>query len=201
MAFIGLIRHGRTDWNREGRAQGQKDVPLSEEGLAQARIVAERLGEEEWHAIYASDLSRARRTAEMIAERLGIPDIVYDARLREIGGGRIEGTTESERVAKWGPEWERLDLDREPPASVAARGAAFLEELHAREEGRNVLVVGHGAWMKHCLNALVPDIDTSAPRKNTSVTKIRKSPEGWACDLYNCAKHLEGREGAEPGEI
>mgnify|MGYP001616981591 CR=1 FL=1 len=68
-----LVRHGETPWNDQARYQGQEDIPLSEQGWAQAEHLAERLASESIDAIYASDLARARDTAQVVARRLGKP--------------------------------------------------------------------------------------------------------------------------------
>lgn len=60
MTTIGLIRHGSTAWNKEGRVQGHTDNSLDAEGLQQAQLLAERLSTEQWDYIYSSDLLRAR---------------------------------------------------------------------------------------------------------------------------------------------
>ena len=67
-----LIRHGETTWNQENRWQGQADVPLSDAGRAQSRLLAQRLlaDRRQLHAIYASDLSRAFETAEILSQIL-----------------------------------------------------------------------------------------------------------------------------------
>ena len=69
MATLLLIRHGETDWNAEHRWQGHADVPLNARGREQAKALAEELAPEGIDAIYASDLSRARDTAEIVGER------------------------------------------------------------------------------------------------------------------------------------
>lgn len=56
---LGLIRHGSTAWNREGRAQGSSNIPLDKEGVDGARLLADRLCQDNWDVIYTSDLMRA----------------------------------------------------------------------------------------------------------------------------------------------
>ena len=110
MTIIGFVRHGVTAWNKEGRAQGSSDIPLDGEGIEMAKRVAVRLSKEHWDVIYTSHLLRAKKTAEIIAEQMPGIALVEDARLREIGGGMVEGTTEAERIEKWGKEWRQQDM-------------------------------------------------------------------------------------------
>ena len=108
--MILLARHGETTSNRERRFQGQLDVPLNDTGREQARALAERLRGEPVAALYASPLSRARETAEIIGAVLGLEPRLDD-RLKEVDVG----------------DWqERLkdDLAREDPEGWAAFGAA-----------------------------------------------------------------------------
>ncbi|MFD1363629.1 histidine phosphatase family protein [Lentibacillus salinarum] len=189
MTKIGFVRHGVTQWNKEGRAQGRSDVPLDGEGLKQARSLAERPEVGEWDVVYSSDLLRAKQTAEILTDNLGI-QLYLDSRLRERGGGLIEGTTEEERVRKWGPEWRELDVGFEPHDSIITRGISFIEEISAKHHDRNVLVVSHGAFIKHLLKALMPDLEMDESLKNTSLTCLVKCESGWDCDLYNWTEHL-----------
>ncbi|HWX09771.1 MAG TPA: histidine phosphatase family protein, partial [Gaiellaceae bacterium] len=82
MATLLLVRHGETDWNAEGRLQGHTDRPLNEHGRRQAHALAERLAGDDIAAVYASDLARARETAEILGAKLGLP-VSRDAGLRE----------------------------------------------------------------------------------------------------------------------
>src|SRR5690606_17727752 len=68
-----LVRHGETEWNAEGRVQGQTDIPLSAYGLAQAEAAAQVLGGQDFSAVYSSDLLRVRQTAEPSVRRLALP--------------------------------------------------------------------------------------------------------------------------------
>lgn len=192
MTRIGWIRHGVTQWNKEGRAQGMSDIPLDAEGLAQAEMLGKRLKGEKWDFVYSSDLIRAKVTAETIANHIGCEEVRLDVRLREMGGGLIEGTTVVERIAQWGASWAQLDLDRESPESVIRRGTEVKQELVQRHPGANILVVSHGALIGRCLEQWVPSAYSGVHLKNTSLTTIYHSTEGrWECELYNCARHLE----------
>jgi broad specificity phosphatase PhoE len=92
MTTLLLVRHGETDWNAERRWQGHADVPLNERGRDQAERLAEELENARVDAVYSSDLSRARETAEIVGARLGVP-VVLDPALREIDVGSREGLT------------------------------------------------------------------------------------------------------------
>ena len=90
MTTLLLVRHGETDWNADGRLQGHTDRPLSDFGRRQARQLADELAGEDLEAIYASDLARARETAEIVGEQLGLP-VVLEPDLREKDWGTWEG--------------------------------------------------------------------------------------------------------------
>ena len=157
MTTIGFIRHGVTAWNKEGREQGNTDIPLDEEGIEMAERVASRMEQEEWDVIYTSPLIRARRTAEIIAERLPSAEFRIDKRLVEVGGGVTEGTTELERLEKWGAAWRELDLGFEPEDVTFSRGMSFIERVKQVHSGSRVLVVSHGDLIGRLIHALVPN--------------------------------------------
>ncbi|GAB6989074.1 histidine phosphatase family protein [Paenibacillus pini] len=190
MTVMGFVRHGITEWNIENRAQGQTDIPLNETGKAQARALAARLQNEEWDMIYSSDLSRARETAEMIAAATGL-EIHLDERLREIHCGLIEGTTEEDRMRKWGEEWDTFELGIESDEALIRRGVSVVNDICDQHPHERILIVSHGAWIGKLLPVLIPHTDTREHLHNTSITRISKGEARWECELYNCAKHLE----------
>ncbi|MWV43265.1 histidine phosphatase family protein [Paenibacillus sp. HJL G12] len=190
MTTIGWVRHGITDWNVARRAQGQTDVPLNDTGRAQARALAERFKHETWDAVYTSDLSRARETAETIAKAMGIP-VHADERLREMACGKMEGTTEDERIRMWGEDWNEMDLGVETDESMIRRGMGAVQDICLQFPGRRVLVVSHGALISTLLPVLVPGMCEREHLHNTSVTLVRQLDEEWVCDLYNCRRHLD----------
>lgn len=194
MTTIGFVRHGVTAWNKEGRAQGNMDVPLDEEGIRMAERVAERIEEEEWDVIYTSPLIRAKKTADIISEKQKGIDFLVDKRLGEIGGGIIEGTTEAERIAKWGVDWRKEDIGFEPEDVIITRGMSFVEEVKKEHSGKRVLVVSHGGFISRLIHALIPNGEFSKDIGNTSVTVIELQDNGNMCHLFNCMKHLEFSE-------
>jgi broad specificity phosphatase PhoE len=157
-----LARHGETAWNLEQRWQGQTDVELNDAGRAQARVLAARLAEHEIRSIIASDLSRARETAEIIAQHLGIDDVLLDPGLRERGYGIFEGLTRLECEAQHPEEWACYVADhRHTPAraeldgAVAARMQAAVSRAGAIGYacGGAVLVVSHGGSIRALIAA------------------------------------------------
>lgn len=99
MTRLLLIRHGQSEWNAEGRWQGQADPPLTDLGRAQAHHAARSLGAVD--AIFSSDLQRAAETATIIAAELGVGPLVLDEGLRERDAGEWSGLTRPEIEAAW----------------------------------------------------------------------------------------------------
>lgn len=140
MTTLLLVRHGETDWNAEGRLQGHTDRPLSDYGRRQAQQLAGELEDEELEAIYSSDLARARETAEIVGERLGLP-VVLDPDLREKDWGTWEGLNAVER--------DRVEFVGETTAAHEERILQALRRIAERHPGdRRVLVVTHGGSMR-----------------------------------------------------
>lgn len=194
LTTIGLIRHGITEWNELGRAQGISDIPLNKVGQQQAVALANRLGSEDaWDYIVTSDLSRAIETAQIISTKLKIPIKIYDERIREINCGEIEGTTEEERIIKWGMRWRDKDLGMENFEDVTNRSIEFLEEIVTAYKDKRVLLVSHGALIGLTLQRLLPEKFPSTYIDNTSLTIIENKESKWGNTLYNCTKHLIGR--------
>jgi broad specificity phosphatase PhoE len=119
--------------------------------MDQARLLADRLADKTFHALYASDLMRARQTAEIIAGRVNLP-IKFDRRLREIAQGEVEGMLLSEVRAKQAGSLE--DRVRDPinarmpggesVAEVAERFREAINEIAVKHSGEVVLVASHG---------------------------------------------------------
>ena len=158
--MVALARHGQTDDNVEPlRFQGRTDTPLNQTGEGQAKRLAEMVVGLGFEAVWTSNLSRARATADAVCDRLGLEQIV-DARLSEGYRGRWEGRLMAD-VEAAEPEmfasWRRPDPDFRFPEgeSIAEhqdRVAEVLEEI--RETGLSTLVVCHGGSMRTVLCSL-----------------------------------------------
>lgn len=196
------IRHGETAWNRDTRIQGQLDVPLNALGQAQARRVGAALAEETIAAIYASDLARARQTAQAIADTSGAP-LTLDPRLRERAFGTFEGLTWREIGERW-PEqserWRRRDLEfaaegGETLPIFYQRCVAAVLELAQAHPGQTVVVVAHGGVMD-CLYRAGSRLPLQAARSwtlgNATINRLLYSAEGLSLVGWNDDLHLEG---------
>ena len=128
MTRLILIRHGETDWNVDGRYQGQSDVPLNDRGRYQSVELAVTLRESSPSVIYSSDLSRAGESAEILGRALGVP-VHKDRRLREIHLGSWEGMLFEDIQAKYS---ELLKLRKLDPRTVSAPGGETIEQVRVR---------------------------------------------------------------------
>ncbi len=157
MTLLTLVRHGQTDWNLAKRIQGTTDIPLNETGRSDALAAAGLLSVGTHHSIYASPLSRARETAEIIAGELGLepPMLVEDVREREFGEG--EGMLVPDYIRTYG-DWHAEVPGAESLAEVGVRAMAALHRI-AREARRrsaptaeSVIVVTHGGVIRSLID-------------------------------------------------
>jgi probable phosphoglycerate mutase len=164
-----LVRHGETDWNRAGRWQGHADPPLNDRGRVQARELAARLADTNLDAIYASDLARARETAETVGARKGVA-VVVDPALREIDVGEWSGLTTAEIERRFPDGFRRHREGRdgwergETHAAMSARIVAATLRLAASHPGETVLCVLHGGVIRALL-ALAEGVDLGEYRR------------------------------------
>jgi alpha-ribazole phosphatase len=201
MTQLILVRHGRTDWNDAKRLQGHADVPLNAAGRRQARWVARRLAGDVIHAVYSSDLCRARETAELAVAGRGLA-VVTEPRLRELDFGRWEGRVYDEIQADFAGHvlaWERDPANVAPPggetlAELTERVAAALSDILKAHAGQTVLVVAHGG----SIQALLCLAYGLAPRRHwqfrvdsASVSVLHLYPEGPILSLLNDTSHLK----------
>ncbi len=191
-----LWRHGRTEWNANGRGQGQLDVPLDDTGRRQVELAAPYVAALGPDAIVTSDLSRATQTAAVVAKLAGLP-VHSDPRLREIHLGVMQGLTAAETRARFPVEfaaYERGDsaaVGREQPDSVVARAVPAVTGIQAG----TLLVVSHGGTIRALLNAL---LEIPRPRwrhglgplGNCRWSELCRRADGWQLVTHNTGPDL-----------
>jgi broad specificity phosphatase PhoE len=139
MTELLLVRHGETDWNAEGKLQGHTDRPLNDYGRRQAQALADKLAGESIDAVYASDLSRARETAEILGAKLGLP-VAVDPDLREKDWGNWEGLTSEERL--------HIEFEGETSEAHRDRTLGAVQRIVERHPEGRIVVVTHGGSLR-----------------------------------------------------
>lgn len=161
MTTLTLVRHGETDWNLRRLIQGSTDIPLNDTGRRQARdaadLLRERLAGDTPLVVASSDLSRARETAAIIAEGLGVAAPRAYAQLRERNYGDAEGVDIGSFRERWG-DWDHAVVpNAEAWADVRVRALAGLRAA-IRDARRatfpsapSLVVVSHGALIRELI--------------------------------------------------
>lgn len=169
---IYLLRHGETDWNKSGLLQGHTDIPLNENGRAQMRDAANVLAGAgvRLDMILSSPLSRARESAEIVADRLAYrrENIVVEEMLIERGFGAGEGLTAQERLRKY-PDNNYPAMESQKDLVERAR-LAFEKIVTTYAAAENILLVAHGAILSAVL-AAVTDEQTIYGGRAAAVTQ------------------------------
>ena len=152
------LRHGVTDWNRQGRFQGRTDIPLNDEGVSQAHAAALRLQTIRFDHVVASPLARALKTAEIIASAADKP-LAVDAGIIECNFGSLEGlsiagTMKAHRLRTVEDLVSILPPDGEPWPSVSARALRCVGQWLDRHPHATILFVCHDAVMQSMSEAL-----------------------------------------------
>lgn len=154
-----FLRHGRTEWNHQGRWQGQTDVDLDDVGREQARAVAPALAG--FAAIWSSDLKRAYETATIVA---GSREVVTDVRLRERNLGEAQGLLGTEARERFADVPNPMDVTSPLPtipgaetyADVERRGTAAARDLlSSLVSGEAALIASHGGLIRATLGGLL----------------------------------------------
>ncbi len=155
MKKIYLIRHGETEWNVSRKIQGHKDIPLTDTGIKQANLIADRLMSEDIDIIYSSDLKRAYDTAKIIGDKIGLEPNPRKE-FREINFGIWEGLYNDkigleygEEIYLWRKEPEKLKIEGgETLKEVQLRAMRELESIMNMNQDKNILIVSHGVTIK-----------------------------------------------------
>lgn len=173
MSQLVIIRHGQSQWNLENRFTGWVDVPLSAQGIEEAKAAGEKLKAYQFDEAYTSDLQRAQHTLQYILEGIGqtsIP-VTRNLALNERMYGDLQGLDKADTAAKYGAEqvhiWRR-SYDIAPPGGESLKDTAdrvipYLEAeiLPKLRAGKNIIIAAHG----NSLRALVMYLEGMTPEQ------------------------------------
>lgn len=184
-----IIRHGETLWNVEGRFQGQIDTDLSDVGLRQADLVAQRLSNHNFDAIISSPLKRALVTAQKIAAKSNHKEVIINDALLEINHGLWEGCYTDEIKTNW-PQlltaWHEYPETVTMPGcggeslnNILKRSTHYVKTIAEKFNG-DVLLTSHDAiikvWLCYWLNAPLSSFwRFQIPNCSISIIEILKS--------------------------
>lgn len=196
-ARVVLLRHGVTEWNANRRFQGHEDIPLSPDGVEQAKRAAAVLSGQQPARVLCSDLSRASATAALVAQAVDLR-AEPDPRLREVDVGSWAGLS-LDTVAEIEPDFwpaiaEGRDFRRSPEGETATEAgqrvaAAVLEYAQAGADGEVLVVVGHGLSLAVAAFLLI-GLDYSHARRfgglaNCGWIVLEPGEAHWRMRAYN----------------
>ena len=184
---IYVVRHGQTDWNREGRIQGGTDNPLNATGREQAATMARTLADVRVDAVYVSSQQRARQTAEVFEGRAPIRPM---DELRERFFGKFEGASDKDAaiVADWNKRrftWDDAMEGGEALESQSRRAEAALRQIRERhKDGGTIVIVGHGGinplLISHLIGVPPPEGASGINQGNDEIYRIELARSGTA---------------------
>ncbi len=200
--YLYMIRHGETVWNRDLLFTGQSDIELTDRGRAQAAALGRRLAGVDFTRIYASDLTRALETAQIVSGQ-SAEAVTADPRLREADFGDWEGASWASLSEKCPDELARW---RENPAEIAVPGGesfrqllvrteAAMQDIIASHEDGNILIVSHAGTIRMYLAAILgADINQiwRLRQDNAALNLLQVSEGEPFINLLNDTTHLEG---------
>lgn len=188
-----LVRHGETEWSRNGRHTSLTDLSLLADGRRRAELLGRRLAGERFDAAFTSPLQRARETAAAA----GFPDASVEPLLSEWDYGEYEGLTTAQ-IHESRPDWN-LWRDGcpggESPAAVLDRARRCLERVFELPDARAVIAFSHGHFSRALAIAFLDwpaatgaglALDTAA------ISVLRRSDGGRLLQLWNSLEHLPG---------
>lgn len=199
-----IIRHGQTDWNLQGRWQGNADIPLNDTGRMQAQRLARQLRRRQirFDILYSSDLLRAWETATLIADALEVDPAPLPT-LREIDVGAWSGLTRDEVMTRFHDLWERLHSGEDVPrggngetfGQLYDRVTGVIEGLVRERIGQTIALVTHGGPARALLLHAARDKVGVLPRPlhigNTSLSIITHTSNDWHILTVNDMSHLD----------
>jgi len=188
--IVYLVRHGETDWNVARRIQGHSDIDLNETGNQQAARVAKQFQDKIIHAVYSSDLRRARNTAAQIAHHFS-HEVGALPSLRERCYGQWEGLSYEEIRERFdGQEEDSFGI--ETFEDMQRRAADTLTQLATAHPGESIVVVSHGGLINSFLHYVTAGTQGTGISKidNTGICVFRYRDQRWEVLQVNNIDHL-----------
>lgn len=203
MTKLLLVRHGNTRLDNATRFWGKTEVQLNSDGIRQAQSLRDRLATQKIDAIYASNLGRARMTAEIIASKHRL-DITTLAELEELNFGLVEGLTFDE-IKRLHPELAETLSDwkirpkfpgGESLDDLNNRVQKFLKRLDKHKPKETILIVAHSGTLRLIICNLIdisPEHWWQVKIDFASLSIVENYPQGTVLSLLNDVSHLETR--------
>ncbi|OVA18522.1 Histidine phosphatase superfamily [Macleaya cordata] len=199
VAEIVLVRHGETTWNNSGRIQGSLESELNEAGWKQAAAISDRLAKElKPTAIYSSELKRAKNTAEMIAKKCHLPEVIEVPELKERHVGSLQGLYWSE-IQEKEPEAYLAFFSSQRDLEIPGGGESFdqlcersvtaLQEIASKHKGERVIVVTHGGVLRAIYMSVTGE-SSAGKVLNASINVLHLSEKKWAFKSWSDVSHL-----------
>ena len=202
MVTVYLTRHGQTEWNIEKRLQGHGNSPLTKSGLRGAEELSKRLENINIERIYTSPIERAYKTAIILKGNKKI-DVVKHEGLKEMNFGDFEGKI-TEDVMKENPDWNinlimQGNLEMRAPngetlAEVRERVSKAMDEIIKDNEGKTILIVGHGITLKAIMNYFKDKDVNNEVMGQTTLTKVNVDGENFNIEFKNDGSHFTIKE-------
>ena len=182
---FGLLRHGQTDWNINFLLQGVTDIPMNDTGIEQVRLAAQALQASDWDVVLTSPLTRAKQTAQIIANHVGFDEILENELLIERSFGEAEGLSHEQ----WRAKYSNLDEipGGESRTQLAERSQRLLDYVSSEFKGMRVLAISHGALIRGLLSiASNNELPRDGERLgNASLNVVSHSEAAWQVVNYS----------------
>jgi uncharacterized phosphatase len=181
---ICIIRHGETDWNKQGKLQGREDISLNGEGIKQIEETIKYLKKYKWDEIVTSPLLRARQSAEIIAKNIGINEIHEEKDLIERDYGEASGMTAEERKTAFPDgKYEGIEEFEKLQQRIVGTIIKYREKYH----GKNMLIISHGAAINSLLSFLSNNEAGTGKTalKNACITLLEYDEDKMEIIFYN----------------
>ena len=205
MLYLYIVRHGETEWNKEGRMQGRLNSNLTPRGKKYAMLLGERLKDTEFAHIISSPSGRTLETVQLIKGNRDIP-IITDERIMEMNLGSWQGMKQDDLKKQYPNEYEHFinkpdDHQIEGAESLTEmsnRATEFLTELKKSRDNGNLLVVTHGRFISALYAVFkgveLKDIWAGPTVQGTSLTIVKLDQEQYEVLLEADMSHVQGEE-------